>query len=57
MTKIKDWLGNKDPQQLETFYKFIYRHYNKELEVKFEDALKLYKTIIQIIKSPFVNVL
>jgi hypothetical protein len=57
LTKIREWLGNRDPQQLDTFYKFIYRSYDKAIEVSCEDALKLYKTIIQIIKSPFVNVL
>lgn len=46
-----------DPAQLVTFYRFIHRHYDKSIEIVFDDALKLYKTIIQIIKSPFVNVL
>lgn len=57
LTKIREWLGNTDPGQLATFYKFIYRHYDKSIEIRFEEALKIYKTIIQIIKSPFVNVL
>jgi hypothetical protein len=57
LTKIREWLGNRDPKQLETFYRFIYRHYDKSIEIKFEEALQIYKTIVQIIKSPFVNVL
>ena len=57
LTKIREWLGNRDSSQLETFYKFIYRHYDKSIEINFEDARRLYKTIIEIIKSPFVNVL
>lgn len=57
LTKIKEWLGNRDSEQLELYYKFIRRQYEKSVEIKFEEALKLYKTIIQIIKSPYVNVL
>ena len=54
---MREWLGNRDPKQLETFYKFIYRHYDKSIEINFEDARLLYKTIVEIIKSPYVNVL
>lgn len=57
LTKIREWLGNRDLAQLETYYRFIHRHYNKSIEIAYEDAIKIYKTIIQIIKSPYVNVL
>ncbi len=56
LTKINDWLGNRDKEQLQCFYTFIRRHYNKSIPVAMEDAVKLYKTILSIIKSPSVNV-
>ena len=57
LTKIREWLGNKDKEQLETFYQFIRRHYDRSIEISEEAAVKLYKTILCIIKSPHVNLL
>lgn len=58
LTKIRDWLGNTNKQQLDIFYAFIRRHYDrKSVTIDPQDALQLYKTILCIIKSPYVNVL
>ena len=57
LTKIREWLGNKDKEQLDTFYKFIKRHYDRSIEISEEEAVKLYKTILCILKSPHVNLL
>lgn len=44
--------------QLYTLYKFIQRKYELvDVEISIEEALKLYKTILQIVKSPFVDVM
>ena len=56
--KVRDWLGPKDPSQLQTFLAFIDRHYRERpVEIGYDSALKLYKTFLEIIKSPFVNVM
>lgn len=44
--------------QLQTLYKFIQRKYELiDVEISIEEALKFYKTILQIVKSPFVDVM
>ena len=44
--------------QLQTLYKFIQRKYELiDVQISIEEALKLYKTILQIVKSPFVDVM
>jgi hypothetical protein len=27
LTKVKEWLGNRDMDQLDCFYRFIYKYY------------------------------
>jgi hypothetical protein len=57
LTKVKEWLGNRDRDQLDCFHRFICRRYKlKQVTITKEEALKLYTTIISIIKSPTVNV-
>lgn len=58
MTRVREWLGKKDMGQLQTLYKFIQRKYELiDVEISIEEALKLYKTVLQIVKSPFVDVM
>ena len=57
LTKIKEWLGNRNNTSLDTFYKFILRNYDKSIQITLNQALNVYKTIVNIIRCPFVNVL
>ncbi len=44
--------------QLRTLYKFIQRKYELlNVEISIEEGLKFYKTILQIVKSPYVDVM
>lgn len=55
---MREWLSQKDVSQLYTYYKFLERHYEqKSVEITYDEALKLYKTLLQTIKSPYVNVM
>lgn len=47
LLEIKDWLG----YQLEAYYSFIRRRYDKSVCVAHEEAVKLYKTILRIAKK------
>ena len=48
---IKNWLGYFDPYQLEAYYNFIRRRYDKSVCVDQNEAFKLYKTILKIAKK------
>ena len=54
--RVREWLGSKSLTQLQTYYAFIERNFGeKNIEISFDQAIRLYKTFLEIIKSPFLD--
>lgn len=53
LQKVRDWLGKINMGDLDTYYKFIERQYEKRaVEVTYDQAIRIYKTLLKIVKSP-----
>ena len=54
--KVRDWLSRISHSQLDTYHSFIERSFQeKKVEITYDQAIKIYKTLLQIIKSPHVD--
>ena len=57
MINVRDWLGKTNPEQIQTYFLFIERHYlNENVEIEYKQAIELYKLILKSVKGPDASV-